>query len=298
MAAGPVTERLATEDEVWCLARFTDPAARAGLEELGVRTYPWELGRGGLEALPDDFTHVMHATHYLGLDGAPWSDVIGLNCIGTGELMAHCRAAEAFLYVSFSAVYSPLEHGHRYVETDPLGGNTPWLPPYATSKVAAEAVVRALSHVLELPATIARLGVVHSPMGWGGFAVRYVRMMLDGTAISVPQAFDSELNPIHTDDIARQVPLLWDVASIGGTILNWGGDEVVTERELLAYITELTGIEARIEESNEPLRTPVATDETFRRSLIGDCEVAWREGVERVIRAHFPDLALELPSRT
>lgn len=290
MVAGPVVERLAAEDEVWCLARFTDPTAQARLEELGVRTSRWELGGGGLTELPTDFTHVFHAAAYLGLDGASWQHVIDVNCLGTGALMHHCRTARAFIFVSFTAVYSLLEPGHRYVEGDPLGGNTRWQPSYAISKVAAEAVVRTLSTVLGLPATIARLGVVHSQVGWGGMAVRYLRLMLDGGTIPVPRSFDSEMNPIHTDDVARQVPLLWDVASVGGTTLNWGGDEVVTERELLAHLTYRTGLEALLEESDEPLRTPVATDETLRRSLIGSCEIGWREGVDRALRAHFPEL--------
>ena len=51
---------------------LVDIADEASVKELIAFTLE-EFGR--LDALPDDFTHVFHATHYLGLDGAPWSDV-------------------------------------------------------------------------------------------------------------------------------------------------------------------------------------------------------------------------------
>src|SRR5262249_12574180 len=99
---------------------------------------------------------------------------------------------------------------------------------------------------------------------------------------------ENRMQPIHTDDIARQVPLLWDVASVPGTIVNWAGDESVGERELFAYMTELTGVEAKLEESDNPMRVQTVVDNTLRQRLIGGCEVGWREGVARALEAHFP----------
>ena len=114
MVAGPVVETLAREDDVWCLARFTDEAARARLEAQGIRTFRWELGAGGLAELPDDSSHVLHAAAYPGLDGGTWERVISVNCVGAGELMTHCQRAEAFLFVSMTAVYSQQPPGHLY----------------------------------------------------------------------------------------------------------------------------------------------------------------------------------------
>ncbi|MFF3123671.1 hypothetical protein ACFVRD_15170 [Streptomyces sp. NPDC057908] len=36
--ARPVAEALAGDNEVWCLGRFGDPAARRALEDAGART--------------------------------------------------------------------------------------------------------------------------------------------------------------------------------------------------------------------------------------------------------------------
>ncbi len=290
LVAGPIVEALAPDHEVWCVARFSDPAARGRLEAAGVRTFAWDLGVGELAGLPDDFTHVVHAVAYTGLDGGSWDRVMAVNCEGAGMLMTHCRAAEAFLLVSAAFVYGPQSPEHEFAESDPLGGTSPWLAPYAPSKQATEGVVRAYCRTLNLPTTIARLGVVHSPQGWGGIAVRFLAMMQAGEPIRISSHDGARMNPIHTDDIARQVPLLWDAAAVPATIVNWAGDEQVCERELLAYITELTGVEAKVEVSDVPFRSPAVTDNTLRRQLVGDCRVGWREGVARALEAHAPAL--------
>lgn len=288
LVAGPVVDALAATDEVWCVARFTDDRRRAELEARGVRTFRWELGSGPLDGLPDDFTHVLHAAAYTGADGGSWDRVIGVNCEGAGQLMTHCRHAGAFLFVSATFVYTPQDPEHEYLESDPTAGHSPFLPAYAVSKVAAEGTVRAFARTLGLPTTIARLGVVHSPRGWGGMAVRYLRMMQAGQPILVAAGTTPRMNPIHTDDIARQVPLLWDVARVPAMIVNWAGDECVTERELLEFVAEWGGVQATIEESATPFRSLGVTDNTRRRELIGDCRVGWRNGVARALEAHFP----------
>ncbi len=289
MVGGPIAQALAAENEVWCLARFNDEGAKVALEALGVQTVPWQLGVTDLDGLRRDFTHVVHTTANTGLGEPSWQHVIDVNATGTGMLMSHCRGAEAFLFVSFTAVYSPQSPDHIYAESDPIGGHTPWLPVYGVSKVATEATVRAFSTTLGLPVTIGRLGVVHGPLGWGGTAVRYFRMMQAGETIKIgSEGHENRMQPIHTDDIARQVPLLLDVATVPGTIVNWAGDESVGERELFSYITEITGVEAKLEESEAPLRTQTLVDNTLRRQLIGDCRIGWREGVSLALASHFP----------
>ncbi len=54
-------------------------------------------------------------------------------------------------------------------------------------------------------------------------------------------------NPIYADDYLRQAPLLWDVAAAPATVLNWGDDEPVTQRDIAQYISEITGAAVRYE---------------------------------------------------
>jgi nucleoside-diphosphate-sugar epimerase len=283
--ARPIAEALAASNEVWCIGRFGDARARAALEAQGMVTARWDMGVDELAGLPDDFTHVLHAAVLRDTDD--FEAAVRVNTVGTAMLMAHCRNAEAFLFVSAFAVYKFIAHDHAYAETDPLGGHTPWMPAYAPGKLSAEGAVRALSRVLGLPTTIARLNTAYGPYGHGGVPVRFFGQMRAGQPIAVPRAGDDWQSPIHTDDLARQATALWDVAAVDPTVVNWAGDDTITVPEMMDYIAELAGVPVRYQPS-DVTRASFASDNARRRALIGDCAVQWREGIARTIEAHFP----------
>ncbi|WP_046468447.1 NAD-dependent epimerase/dehydratase family protein [Allosalinactinospora lopnorensis] len=284
--ARQAAETLALNDEVWCLARFSDPGIERDLAAKGVRTRRWDMAADGLDGLPDDFTHVLHAAAYRG-DGTDFETTLDINCVATGRLMTHCRRAEAFLYISSGAVYARQNRDHLHTETDPLGGWTPWLPTYPVGKTAVEGTVRAYADTLGLPSTIARLNIAYGPHGHGGVPMLLFRRMQAGEPVEVPREGQNRCNPIHTDDIARQVPLLWDVAADPATVVNWGGDDVVGIQDILTYLAEITGTEALFEPSEAPRETH-AFDNTRRQTFIGGCTVDWRTGLRRTLEAHFP----------
>ncbi|MFE1384209.1 NAD-dependent epimerase/dehydratase family protein [Streptomyces sp. NPDC058740] len=285
LVARTAAETLARDNEVWCLGRFSDPQAEARLVDLGIRTRRWDMATDGLDGLPDDFTHVLHAAVERG--EGDFEEVVTVNAVGTGRLMSHCRTAESFLFLSTSAVYAPRELDHRFTETDPLAAHSAFLPTYPVGKLATEGAVRALAVTLGLPTTIARLNVAYGPHGHGGAPVIYYRTMLAGQPVAVPHRGQHYCSPIHTDDIARQVPGLWAAATVPATVVNWGGDEVVGVNDLLAYISELTGVPADLVPS-DVTRPLVAYDDTRRRGLVGDCAWSWRDGVRQALEAHFP----------
>ncbi|MFE5630742.1 NAD-dependent epimerase/dehydratase family protein [Streptomyces sp. NPDC056463] len=289
LVARTAAETLAEHDEVWCVGRFTDPEVERRLTDRGIRTRRWDMAdmaRNGLDGLPDDFTHVLHAAVERGGDG-DHENVVTVNSAGTGRLMTHCRTAEAFLFVSTSAVYAPQPLGHLHTEADPLGTESAFLPTYPVGKLATEGAVRALAVTLGLPTTIARLNVAYGPHGHGGAPVILYRSMLAGEPIAVPPQGQRYCSPIHTDDIARHVPGLWAAATVPATVVNWGGDEVVGVQDLMTHIAELTGTPADFVPS-DVTRPVVAFDDTRRRSLAGDCAWTWRDGVRQVLAAHFP----------
>lgn len=113
--------------------------------------------------------------------------------------------------------------------------------------------------------------------------------MLAGEAIPAPlDGHDEWQNIIHTDDLTRQTPLLWDLAATTPPVVNWAGDHVISIRQMVDHIAELTGTSPRWERSENTLR-PKASNNDRRRALIGDCRVSWRSGIRRSIEAHFPD---------
>lgn len=284
--ARPIAEALAADNEVWALGRFGTPGVEEALRKKGVRSWRWNMGQDRLDGLPDDFTHVLHSAVDRGDDG-DFNRAIELNVVATGRLMTHTRNAEAFLYVSTGSLYARQTLDRLYAESDPLDGVAHWLPAYPIVKISTEGAVRAFAATLGLPTVIARLNVAYGPYGHGGVPVLLFRQMLAGKTIPVPHVGQNWASLIHTDDLARQAPLLWNAASTQALIVNWGGDEAVGLRDCLEYIAEITGVEARFEPS-EVTRETYAFNNDKRRALIGDCAVHWKAGVRRTIEAHFP----------
>jgi len=285
--ARPVAEALAVDNEVWCLGRFGDPAARKALEEAGARTVIWDMATDDLEGLPRDFTHVLHSAVHRG-DGKDFDRTARVNAVGTARLMTHCCAAEAFLYVSSGVVYNRADRMHRYREDDPLGGAAPWLPTYPVAKLSAEGVVRGLAEALSLPAVIARLNIAYGPYGHGGVPMILFNQMRRGQACAVPREGQNYCNLLHTDDVVRQVPLLWATAQAPARVVNWGGDEEVGMTDLLEHMSALTGVPLRLDRGDYSRETAIF-DHDVRRSLIGDCSVGWRAGIARTLAELFEE---------
>jgi nucleoside-diphosphate-sugar epimerase len=288
--AAPIAHHLARNNEVWCLARFTAAGSREALEAHGIKTVRCDFGTGEFGDLPRDFTHVIHSgvDVFGDLEGA-----LRVNAEGTGLLMTHCRQAQTFLHVSSCVVYRDHpDPTHAYKETDALGGYALYAPTYGVSKLCAEAVVRMAARQLGLRSIIARLNVAYGTAGHGGVPVQHFGTMLKGKAIPILRGGrPNYCSPIHEDDLACQAEAFLQKATVPATIVNWGGDEAVTDVEFCRYLAALAGIEVRFEESDHAFNSYI-TDNTRRRELVGDCRVQWRDGMRRAIAARFPQVQL------
>ena len=283
----PIAEKLVADNEVWCAARFSDPALRKELEALGIKTCAWSIDSNDFSAVPDDFTHVLHSAYVI--MEAEHDTAVRVNAESTGMLMQHCRRAESFVFVSASAVYEPQEPDHRYAETDPLGGKATYMTSYPVAKIASEGVVHAAARMLDLPATIARMNIGYGMASHGGVPVMFCEQIMAGQPIGVPHGHDNWGSPISEEDIADQASgPLFEVASVPVTTLNWAGDDTISQRQLAEYIGELTGTAPQYLESDITFDS-FASDNTRRESLIGPCKVGWRDGVRRTLSRRFPD---------
>jgi len=245
----PVAIGLAATNDVIAVARFKDAALRDRLEAAGAQCVSVDLA-GNAEA--------------------------------AGLLMAHCRDARAFLHCSSTGVYEAAD-GSPQRETDPLGDNhRVMMPTYSISKIAAEAVVRATCRIFDVPAIIARLNVPYGDEGgWPAFHLALVRA---GRAVPVHPKAPSNFNPIHEDDIIATLPALLEHATVPATIVNWGGDEMVSIEEWTAYLAELTGTHARFESTVDTIGG-IPTDNSKRLALAGPTNVHWKDGMRRMVDA-------------
>ena len=291
--AGPMAAYLASENEVWGIARFSEEGSEERVRAMGVTTRRVDLASGDFGDLPDDFTYVLHLAAFQ-LEGLDYDWAITVNAEGTGLLMQHCRAAKAFLQTSTVAIYDTNpDPTHRYVETDPLSDSRqPYSPTYAVSKIAAEAVTRTMARALDLPTTIARINVAYGDDTRGGLPYMHFQMMQAGMAIPLCDPGPTEFSPIHLDDMCAQIEPLLAGASVPATITNWAGDEVVSIEEWCTYLGELAGIEPVFDRSGDGIPAR-AMDSSRRLALTGPCQVPFRDGLRRMLVERHPELGLD-----
>jgi len=277
----PVALDLATRNEVWGIARFGNADAKATLEAAGVRCETVDLATSDFSEIPDDFDYVVNFAIARGGD-ADWDHDLAANGESVGLLLQRCRSARAFLHCSSTAVYQPAGT-HLVAETDSLGDNhRAMFATYSIAKIASEVVARTACRQLGVPTTIARLNVPYGDAGgWPWF---HMKMMEAGMAIPLHPDRPNLFNPIHFDDIVRQVPKLLEVATVPATIVNWAGAQASIE-EWCGLIGELAGLDVQFEVSDHALGS-VTTDNTRMHELIGPAEVDWRSGITRMVEAN------------
>jgi nucleoside-diphosphate-sugar epimerase len=278
---------LVADNEVWGIARFSDPSTREKVEAIGVRTRAVDIADGEFGDVPTDFTYLLH----LAADFSPddYERALRVNAEGTGLLLEHCRGAKAALVMSTVTVYKPHpDPWHAFREADPLGDQLlPQQEPYSISKIAEEAVARYCARSFDLPITIARMGAAYGDQG--GLPAWHLHAIAAGEPVRT--RWDPiPYSPIHDDDIAAQLEPLLAAATVPATIVNWAGDEAVSVQEWSAYFGELLGVDADVKVKPVPggSRGSVG-DHTKRSSITGPCRVGWRDGFRRVAQQCYPD---------
>jgi len=283
---------LVGDNDVWGIARFSDPATRDKVEALGVTTRTLDIAGGHFDDLPNDFTYLLHLAADFSVDD--YDQALRVNAEGTGFVLEHCRHAKAALVMSTVTTYKPHpDPWHPFREDDPLGdAMAPPSAPYSVSKIAQEGVARYCARSLDLPVTIARMCAAYSDQG--GIGVWHLDAVAAGEPVQTrwdPMPY----SPIHDDDICAQLEPLLDVATVPATIVNWGGDEPASVQEYCAYFGELLGVDPTVVVTEIPGASHGSVaDHTKRASITGPCRVGWREGFRRLARDRYPTRVLDL----
>lgn len=290
--AFPLASRLAKDNEVFGVARFSDAATRQRCEDAGIRTAVVDLSKPDWSKTPEDFDYVLHLAAAI-VPGSDFDASIEINAGGTGHVMSRFRKAKACLMMSTCGVYAaPADYAKAVAESDPLGGTPqPYAPTYCISKISQEAVAKFAAQEFGLPTTIARMNAAYGDNG--GFPAMVVDMILGGVTIHVmPRGQGDVCSPIHEDDIYAHTAGLLEGASVPATITNWGGDEGVPVPDLAHYIAKRIGREAKIEAGAQGIHQ-YWLDASKRIKLAGACEVSWQAGVDRMLAARHPEISLK-----
>lgn len=285
--AFPVVERLAKDNEVWGIARFSDPAQRAEVEELGVTTRRVDLATCDFGDLPRDFTYLLHIA--VSFADTSYDEAIRTNAESCGFLLDHCRNAKAALVMSTLTVYKPHpDPWHAFREDDPLGDMMAHVPPtYPVAKTCEEAIARYCARAFNLPVTIARMGSAYGDRG--GLPVNHMHDLVAGKLIE-PRWDPLPYSPIHVDDIADMIEPLLDAASVPATIVNFCGDDAVAVQQWVPYMAGLLGVTPKIMVKPVPGASLGSVGDVTRRlSITGPCKVKWQDGMRRLAEQLYPD---------
>lgn len=295
--AGPLARHLAaTGNEVFGAARLRDDADRAALAADGVTPVRIDLARGDFDEIPGDLDVVLHMAV---AKADKFSLAMAVNAEGSADLMAAVAARSdnlsAFLHCSSTAVYQPHGHDPRR-EDDALGDShrpMPGMPTYSISKIAGEVLVGHTAKRLGVPTVIPRLNVPYGDnYGWPLF---HLMMMEAGMPVPVHVDAPTSYTPIHADDIAASIPYLLTLATTPATVVNWGGDEVVSIEDWCAAMGALTGLEPTF----EPTEATIAAIIPDLSVLFGTgfrCRVSFADGIGRLVATSRPDLLVNGPA--
>ncbi len=285
VVAKPVAFALAKENEVFGGARWKNAAARSVFEENGVTPVRFDLVKAELDDLPDGIDYVCH---FAVVKSNKWSVDLDGNVAGLALLMERYQNVKAFFHCSTTAVYQPDGHT-EFSEDSPLGDNHRkyFMETYSISKIAAEAVARHGARRYNLPTTIARLNVPYGD--GGGWPMFHLAQMAAGQEVAVNEDAPSVFQPLHSDDIVATVPRLLEIAGVPATLVNWGGDDKVSVEDWTAYLSELTGIPAKLVVSENTLQS-VELNLDRMHELVGHSTVDWKDGMRRMVAAQRPDL--------
>ena len=302
---------LATDNEVWGIARFADANVREAeryqavatppptrslstkddLEAAGVTIRAIDLAAGDFGDLPDDFTYVVHVA-WMRADLEHLDDALRANVEGAGLLLQHCRRARAALVMSGMGVYSANDDPWwAYCERDPVGrGATAYAPTSPACKLGVESVARFCARAFDLPIVITRLNTLMGNAGtFPGMHIDAV--MRDQTMVAPSDP--TPHSPIHLDDMKWMLEPLLDAASTTACITNWCGDDVTTVQDWMRRAAEWSGHEAKL--VVQPVSGSPAgalADPTRRSSITGPCRVRFDEA----FRALFHEMTGIVPA--
>lgn len=281
----PIAREFAKHNEVYGLARFSNPADRGVMESMGVKCIAADLAKDSFDDVPEDFTYVLD---FAVLKSGNFDYDLAANAEGLGRLMSRTRKAKAWLHCSTGGVYQLDGHNPRK-ETDALGDNHHTiLPTYSITKIAAEAMARFAARQWNIPTTIVRLSVPYGNNG--GWPSMHLDAMLAGQPVAVHTDKPSAYNLLHEDDYIAQIPKLLQIAAVPATVTNWGGTSVSIE-EWCTYIGQLIGKEPKFLYTDQTLPS-IPMDLTRMHQLIGATQVDWHDGIRRMIQARHPELTL------
>lgn len=275
LVAFPVAVEAAKTNEVYAVARFSDPEQKRLLEAAGVRTITFDMADPDLSALPKSVDVVIN----YGVLPPTHRDAYEVNAGAAGRLASRYRDCEAFVHGSTGSLYE--YQGERpLTEDDPYGLHSS-AENYAASKIAAEFLLKHLSVEYDMPTVLVRIFSFYGPRG-GGVTQR-IDQVARGLPVSVYPGVRNVHTPLYEDDYVEKTLAAASIAKAPAEIINVGGTEAVTTQEYCEIAGEMLGKTPIFVENSKAW--PIWADTSKMVRLLGPNKVTVHEGVRRLVEA-------------
>jgi nucleoside-diphosphate-sugar epimerase len=275
LVAAPVAIELAKDNEVYAVARYSNPEQKRLMEEAGARAVSFDLAEHDLSPLPKSVDVVIN---YAVLPPI-YPQAYEVNAGAAGRLASRYRDCEAFVHGSTGSLYE--YQGERPLrEDDPYGLHSS-AENYAASKIAAEFLIKQLCIEFDMPTVIVRIFSFYGPRG-GGVTQR-IDQVAQGQPVSVYPGVANTHTPMYEDDYVEKTIQAAGIAKVPAEIVNLGGSEAVTTQEYCEIAGEILGKTPQFVENSKSW--PIWGDTTKMEKLLGPTKVSVREGVKRVIES-------------
>jgi UDP-glucuronate 4-epimerase len=275
LVAFPIAVEAAKSNEVYAVARYSDPEQKRLLEAAGVRTITFDMANPDLEALPKSVDVVIN----YGVLPPTHKDAYEVNAGATGRLASRYRDCEAFVHGSTGSLYA--YQGERpLTEDDPYGLHSS-AENYAASKIAAEFLLKHLSAEYGMPTVLVRIFSFYGPRG-GGVTQR-IDQVARGLPVSVYPGVRNVHTPLYEDDYVEKTLACASIAKAPAEIINVAGTEAVTTQAYCEMAGEMLGKAPIFVENSKAW--PIWADTSKMVRLLGPNKVSVREGVRRLVEA-------------
>jgi nucleoside-diphosphate-sugar epimerase len=283
LVALPVAVELAKTNEVYAVARYSDPQQKRLLDEAGARTITYDMADPDMSVLPKSADIVIN----YGVLGPTHPQIYEVNTGATGRLASRYRDCEAFIHGSTASVYK--YQGERALkESDQLGLHR-GTEPYSASKIGAEYLLTQLSTDYDMPTVMLRIFSFYGPRGGG--PTERIHKIANGQPVSVYPGVRNVYTPMYEDDYVEKTIQAAAIAKVPGEIINLGGIEAVTIPEYCEMAAELLGKPVTYVENG--VATPIWGDVTRMVEMMGPTKVSMREGVRRLVEGGLGPLVTQ-----
>jgi len=272
---------LAKENEVHGVARFSDPAIRAELEQRGVRLIGKDLGEEAIGDLDRDYDVVFNQAVVWGSRTKAEQDkAFRVNVYLVGDLMRHFSGTKARLVLgSTGGVYEKGDFLQSEDDTQ-LGHNG----TYVFSKVAMDVFAIWAAEVYQVPTIILRYYWPYAPYRRNTNIAAYTEQILQGRAIE-----DNPQKPMkycftYIGDVVELTIRAAEAAAVPAVVVNCATDEIRTVKEAAEMAARLAGVPLNFQASAREPQGICLADTSKMKKILGAPRFSLEEGLRRVIR--------------